>query len=48
LLRSGKLQQLTDTRTVAGVTTNPSTFERALNQGRAYDGQITELTAGGL
>ena len=47
LLRSGKLQQLIDTRSVVGVTTNPSTFERALNQGRAYDGQIAELTACG-
>src|SRR5262249_37414702 len=47
LLRSGKLQQLIDTRSVVGVTTNPSTFERALNKGRAYDGQIAELTACG-
>jgi transaldolase len=47
LLQSGKLQQLIDTRSVVGVTTNPSTFERALNQGRAYDGQIAELTGRG-
>ncbi|OBI80833.1 transaldolase [Mycobacterium sp. 1245805.9] len=47
LLRSGKLRQLIDTRSVVGVTTNPSTFERALSQGRAYDGQIAELTARG-
>jgi transaldolase len=47
LLRSGRLQQLIDTRSVVGVTTNPSTFERALNHGRAYDGQIAELTAHG-
>jgi transaldolase len=47
LLRSGKLQQLIDTRSVVGVTTNPSTFERALNQGRAYEGQIAALTARG-
>jgi transaldolase len=47
LLRSGKLQQLIDTRSVVGVTTNPSTFERALTHGRAYDGQIAELTARG-
>jgi hypothetical protein len=45
LLQSGKLQQLIDTRSVVGVTTNPSTFERALTHGRAYDGQIAELTA---
>jgi transaldolase len=47
LLWSGRLQQLIDTRSVVGVTTNPSTFERALNQGRAYDAQIAELTAQG-
>jgi transaldolase len=47
LLQSGKLQQLIDTRSVVGVTTNPSTFERALTHGRAYDGQIAELTARG-
>jgi transaldolase len=47
LLQSGKLQQLIDTRSVVGVTTNPSTFERALTHGHAYDGQIAELTARG-
>jgi transaldolase len=47
LLHSGKLQQLIDTRSVVGVTTNPATFERALSDGRAYDGQIAELTARG-
>jgi transaldolase len=29
LLQSGKLQQLIDARSVVGVTTKPSTFERA-------------------
>jgi len=47
LLQSGKLQQLIDTRSVVGVTTNPSTFERALTRGREYDGQIAELTTHG-
>jgi transaldolase len=47
VLQSGKLQQLIDTRSVVGVTTNPSTFERALTHGCAYDGQIAELTARG-
>src|SRR6185437_13037287 len=47
LLQSGKLRQLIDTRSVVGVTTNPSTFERALAHGRAYDGQIAELTSRG-
>lgn len=45
LLQSGKLQQLIDTRSVVGVTTNQSAFDRALTHGRAYDGQIAELTA---
>src|SRR6201988_4819668 len=48
LLQSGKLQQLIDTRSVVGVTTNPSTFERALTHGCAYDGQLVELTARGI
>src|SRR6201992_1035836 len=48
LLQSGKLQQLIDTRSVVGVTTNPATFERALTHGCAYDGQIAELTARGI
>src|ERR1700749_2337517 len=47
LLPSGKLRQLIDTRSVVGVTTNPSTFEHALTHGCAYDGQIPELTARG-
>jgi transaldolase len=47
LIQSGKLRQLIDTRSVVGVTTNPSTFERALSHGRAYDGQIAELTGRG-
>ncbi|OBK44429.1 transaldolase [Mycobacterium kubicae] len=47
LLQSGKLQKLIDTRSVVGVTTNPSTFERALADGRAYDGQIAQRTARG-
>jgi transaldolase len=47
LLESGKLRQLIDTKSVVGVTTNPSTFERALADGRAYDGQVAELMARG-
>jgi transaldolase len=48
LLQSGKLRQLIDTRSVVGVTTNPSTFESALTHGRAYDDQIAELMARGI
>ncbi|MCV7408344.1 transaldolase [Mycobacterium florentinum] len=48
LLQSGKLQRLIDTRSVVGVTTNPSTFERALTHGRTYDAQLAGLTARGI
>lgn len=42
-LESGNLQDLIDTKTVVGVTTNPSIFQAALSQGHAYDAQIAEL-----
>jgi transaldolase len=42
-LESGNLQDLIDTRSVVGVTTNPSIFQAALSQGDAYDSQIAEL-----
>lgn len=44
-LEAGNLQRLVDTRSVVGVTTNPSTFERAITHSRLYDEQIAELTA---
>src|ERR1700743_2351756 len=40
---SGNRQGLIDTRSVVGVTTNPSIFQAALSQGHAYDAQIAEL-----
>ncbi|MBU3751240.1 MAG: transaldolase [Mycobacterium sp.] len=46
-LRSGNLQQLIDTRSVVGVTTNPSIFQAALSQGTAYDAQVAELVERG-
>jgi transaldolase len=46
-LVSGNLQQLIDTRSVVGVTTNPSIFQRAISHGHAYDRQITELAERG-
>lgn len=46
-LVSGNLQQLIDTRSVVGVTTNPSIFQRAISHGHAYDPQITELAERG-
>src|SRR6201986_778188 len=42
-LESGNLQRLIDTRSVVGVTTNPSIFQAALSEGHAYDAQIAEL-----
>ena len=46
-LRSGNLQELIDTKSVVGVTTNPSIFQAALSKGTAYDAQVTELAARG-
>ncbi|BBY36550.1 transaldolase [Mycobacterium mantenii] len=46
-LQSGNLQELIDTKSVVGVTTNPSIFQKALAEGDAYDGQITELAERG-
>lgn len=46
-LRSGNLQDLIDTRSVVGVTTNPSIFQAALSQGTAYDAQVAELASRG-
>ncbi|MDP9407636.1 MAG: transaldolase [Actinomycetota bacterium] len=46
-LRSGNLQQLIDERSVVGVTTNPSIFQKALSQGEAYDEQIRDLALRG-
>jgi transaldolase len=46
-LQSGNLQQLVDARSVVGVTTNPSIFQKALSQGEAYDAQIRDLALRG-
>ena len=42
-LQTGNLQNLIDTRSVVGVTTNPSIFQAALSKGTAYDAQVAEL-----
>src|ERR1700749_2131568 len=42
-LKSGNLQELIDTKSVVGVTTNPSIFQKAFADGNAYDAQIGEL-----
>ncbi len=46
-LRSGNLQELIDTKSVVGVTTNPSIFQAALSKGDAYDDQVKELAERG-
>ncbi|CQD22641.1 transaldolase [Mycobacterium europaeum] len=46
-LQSGNLQELIDTKSVVGVTTNPSIFQKALAEGDSYDGQIAELAERG-
>jgi transaldolase len=46
-LQSGNLQELIDTKSIVGVTTNPSIFQKALAEGEAYDAQIAELAERG-
>src|ERR1700728_674792 len=46
-LQSGNLQELIDTKSVVGVTTNPSIFQKALAEGDAYESQLAELAERG-
>lgn len=46
-IRSGQLEQLISSRSVSGVTTNPSIFAAALSKGEGYGEQIAELAAAG-
>jgi transaldolase len=46
-LQTGNLQELIDTKSVVGVTTNPSIFQAALAKGHAYDAQVAELAERG-
>ncbi|BCK56382.1 transaldolase [Nocardia wallacei] len=46
-IRSGNLAELIATRSVVGVTTNPTIFQGALSKGHAYDEQVKELAARG-
>lgn len=46
-LTSGNLAELIATKSVVGVTTNPSIFQAALSTGTAYDAQVAELAARG-
>ena len=42
-IESGSLQDLIANKNVVGVTTNPSIFQKALNQVGPYDAQLKEL-----
>ncbi|MDT0203637.1 transaldolase [Nocardioides sp. AE5] len=46
-LETGNLAELVTTRSVVGVTTNPTIFAGALADGERYTAQVAELTAGG-
>lgn len=47
-INSGDLQNLIDTKTITGVTTNPAIFAKALTSGTAYDEQMERLVAAGV
>ena len=46
-IKSGNLQELIDTKSVVGVTSNPSIFQKALSDSDCYDDQIAELAERG-
>ena len=46
-LQSGNLQEVIDTKSIVGVTTNPAIFAAAMGQGTAYDEDIAKLKAEG-
>lgn len=46
-INSGNLQELIDTKSVVGVTTNPSIFQKALADSDTYDAQVAELAERG-
>ncbi|OBI49324.1 transaldolase [Mycobacterium kyorinense] len=46
-LESGNLQELIDTKSVVGVTSNPTIFQKALADSDTYNDQITELAERG-
>lgn len=48
LIRSGRLQELIETRNIVGVTTNPAIFQAALSDGDAYREQLTALSTAGV
>ncbi|KIH99450.1 transaldolase [Streptomonospora alba] len=44
-LRSGNLQELITDRSLVGVTSNPTIFDKALKESDAYDDQLRDLAA---
>src|SRR5947207_2157115 len=46
-IRSGRLQRLIDEDAVAGATSNPTIFQKAMTAGDAYDEQLHELAGSG-
>ena len=46
-IRSGQLAELISSRSVSGVTTNPTIFAGALSKGEGYEDQVVELAAAG-
>ena len=46
-LSTGNLEELVRERSVVGVTTNPSIFQKALSDGAAYDAQVRDLALRG-
>ncbi|MGI5121249.1 transaldolase [Marinactinospora thermotolerans] len=47
-LRSGNLSELIRDKSVVGVTSNPTIFEKALKEGDAYDAQLHDLAVRGV
>jgi transaldolase len=47
-LSTGSLSDLIANQHVAGVTTNPSIFAKAIGKGETYDGQLRDLAARGV
>ena len=47
-LDTGNLAELVEKSSVVGVTTNPSIFQKALEQGTAYDEQFSDLALRGV
>src|SRR3979490_1885209 len=46
-IESGNLAELIASKSIVGVTTNPSIFQAALSKGHAYDAQVAELAERG-